>query len=213
MVNQNMFEEKFNIYKEKYNKNGTAMISFSDVNNPLSKKDMGMISLYCKNVEKEFIEVGDAGEDNHLLVGRFMTDIEKPLIVDNPFSKKLLEILSQNKIIELIKNILGIKEKIYFRRVQFNQIDKNCFVGYHLDTDSNPDYIAACVIQLADNFEGGLYRVYKKDKTYTDYKPSLGSLILSNCHYPHEVTTVTSGERKSLVFFISKEYGLNRRKR
>ena len=55
---------------------------------------------------------------------------------------------------------------IFIRRIQFNQIDKDCFVGYHLDTDSNPDYIAAGVIQIGSKFEGGLYRVYQKMRVF-----------------------------------------------
>ena len=86
-------------------------------------------------------------------------------------------------------------------------------MGYHLDVDSNPDYIAACVIQLGTNFKGGKYRVYNKKnkKIFFDYPPTLGSLIVSNCHYPHEVTKVKSGKRGSLVFFVSFNNGLNKR--
>ena len=97
--------------------------------------------------------------------------------------------------------------------MQFNEISKNCFVGYHLDVDSNPEYVAACVIQLGSNFKGGLYRVYKNKKTknFYDYEPSKGSLIISNCLYPHEVTKVKSGKRRSLVFFVSFTKGINKR--
>ena len=35
--------------------------------------------------------------------------------------------------------------------------------------------------------------------------------IISNCNYAHEVTKVESGNRKSLVFFVSKEAGKNKR--
>ena len=52
--------------------------------------------------------------------------------------------------------------------------------------------------------KGGKYRVYQKDGSYFDYTSTYGDLIISNCTYPHEVTRVTSGQRKSLVFFISK---------
>ena len=76
-----------------------------------------------------------------------MTDIKKPVLVKNKYSKKMLAILKSKKIQMFIKNILTTK-KLHIRRVQFNQISKNNFVGYHLDIDSNPDYIAACVIQL-----------------------------------------------------------------
>ena len=114
--------------------------------------------------------------------------------------------------IERVKKIIKTNKKLYLRRAQFNEISKNCFVGYHLDVDSNPEYIAACVIQLGSDFKGGLYRVYqKKSKKYFDYAPTKGSLIISNCLFPHEVTKVKSGKRESLVFFVSYNKGLNKR--
>ena len=39
-------------------------------------------------------------------------------------------------------------EKKSVWKIQYNKIEENCFIGYHLDTDSNPDYLCACVIQL-----------------------------------------------------------------
>ncbi len=198
-------------YKKKYQENGTIMIPFTEEINPINQEDFNHLLSYCEKVDKEFIEIGDAGETNNLMVGRFMTDKEKPIIVNNNFSLKLLEILNKDVVINLIKEILNLKNKIYYRRVQYNQINENNFVGYHLDTDSNPDYIAACVIQLGDDFDGGKYRVYQKDKSYRDFCPKKGSFIISNCNFPHEVTKVTKGQRKSLVFFISEHFGKNRR--
>lgn len=211
MEDQNMSKHTVDHYKLEYEQKGTILIPFDDEINPLSKDEFEQLLNSCENVEKEFIEIGDAGEKNNLMVGRFMTDKSKPEIVENNYSNNVLNILKKKKINRLIKEITGINEHIYLRRVQYNQINEGNFVGYHLDTDSNPDYIAACVIQLGDNFGGGLYRVYQNQKKYNDFVPSKGSLIISNCHYPHEVTKVTKGERKSLVFFISSHFGDNRR--
>tara|TARA_A100001015_G_scaffold272703_1_gene327498 strand:- start:4679 stop:5296 length:618 start_codon:yes stop_codon:yes gene_type:complete len=195
---------------KKYHERGTAY--FLKNKTPFNNAELKRLCNYCEKVEKEFIEIGDAGEKNHLLVGRFMTDIKKPLIVKNPYSKKLLKILSQKKVFNFIKNTIKEKKDIFLRRVQFNQIDKNCFVGYHLDKDSNPDYVAACVLQLGSKFSGGKYRVYKpKTKKYIDYTPTFGSMLISDCNFAHEVTKVNKGKRKSLVFFISFNKGRNRR--
>ena len=198
-------------HKNNYDNKGTILVNASDVVHPLSEDDINQLNLFCEKVDKEYISIGDAGESNNLLVGRFMTDIEKPLVVKNPYSEKVIKVLSQEKVIKFIKKILNIDEEIFLRRVQFNQIDKDCFVGYHLDIDSNPDYLAAGVIQLGKNYKGGLYRVYQKNNTYFDYKSTFGDLIISNCNYPHEVTKVLDGERKSLVFFISNNNGKNNR--
>jgi hypothetical protein len=198
-------------YKKNYDLNGTAYIdkNFTPFNDDQYQK----ISDYCNNVEREFVEVGDADEPNHVNVGRFMTDIKKPEVVDNLYSNKLIEILWSENTKSYIKSIVNTNDEIYLRRVQYNQISKDCFVGYHLDVDSNPDYLAACVLQLGKKFNGGLYRVYDKDdkSSFIDYKPDYGSLIISDCQYPHEVTKVTDGERGSLVFFVSKNSDLNKR--
>mgnify|MGYP001185595467 CR=1 FL=1 len=202
-----------NNLKKSYLQKGTIMVPFKSSNNPLSVNDFNNLKNYCHKVEKEFITIGDAGEKNHLLVGRFMTDKKKPEIVKNKYSKKIISILKKKKITDFIKKIIRTKRRVYLRRIQFNQIEKNCFVGYHLDVDSNPDYQVACVIQLGSKFTGGIYRVYQKNnkRKYYDYPPTEGSLIVSNCLYPHEVTTVKSGKRGSLVFFISFNKGLNKR--
>lgn len=195
---------------KKYQERGTAY--FLKNKTPFNNGELKRLCNFCEKVEKEFIEVGDAGEKNHLLVGRFMTDIKKPLVVKNPYSKKLLKILSQKKVFNFIKNTIKEKKDIFLRRVQFNQIDKNCFVGYHLDKDSNPDYVAACVLQLGSKFSGGKYKVYKpKTKKYINYTPTFGSMLISDCNFAHEVTKVNRGKRKSLVFFISFNKGRNRR--
>ena len=205
--------EKIIEHKNNFDNKGTILVNTSDDVHPLSEDDINQLNLFCEKVDKEYISIGDAGESNNLLVGRFMTDIEKPLVVENPYSEKVIKILSQEKVIKFIKKILNIDEEVFLRRVQFNQIDKDCFVGYHLDTDSNPDYLAAGVIQLGKNYKGGLYRVYQKNNSYFDYKSTFGDLIISNCNYPHEVTKVLDGERKSLVFFISNNSGKNNRKK
>ena len=69
--------------------------------NPLTENDFNKLKQYCKKVNKEFIKVGDAGEKNHLLVGRFMTDKDKPRIVNNIFSKKVISILKRKRFLNL----------------------------------------------------------------------------------------------------------------
>ena len=87
---------------------------------------------------------------------------------------------------------------------------KNAFVGYHLDIDSNPDYLYAVVIQLGSKFTGGKYIVYK-NKIKKSFSPKYMSIIISDCKIPHEVTKVRSGERISFVFFLSENFAKNKR--
>ena len=198
-------------YKTKYKEFGTAYIGLEE--NLFTPNEIKELKELCLSVPKEHITVGDAGEMNFLNVGRFMVDKKNPELVNHKFSEPLLKIISNNKIKDALSEILSIrKDEINLRRVQFNEIGENCFVGRHLDTDSNPDYLAACVVQLGDKFKGGKYRVFQKNDEFIDYTPEYGSLIISDCMYPHEVTKVESGLRGSLVFFISTHKGENKRK-
>ncbi len=198
-------------FMQLYKKNGTCYIDHKNV--PFSDEELKHLEKMCEDVPKEFVEIGDAGEPNHLSVGRFQTDIKKPKVVNKKFAESVMSILEKQNILSYIKNILGTGEKLFIRRVQFNEIEQNCFIGYHLDIDSNPDYLAACVIQFGSNYDGGYYRVYKPEnkKEFIDYKCNRYSLIISNCLYPHEVTKVLKGSRKSLVFFVSNHFKENRR--
>lgn len=197
-------------HKDKYQKYGTAYIKLED--GLFTSEEIKKLKQLCSEVPKEHITVGDAGEMNYLNVGRFMVDKKAPELVNHKFSDPLLKIISNDKIKNELSEVLSIKkEELIYRRIQFNEIGENCFVGRHLDTDSNPDYLAACVIQLGDKFKGGMYRVFQKNNQFIDYSPEYGSLLISDCKYPHEVTKVNSGLRGSLVFFISTHSGENRR--
>lgn len=197
-------------YKKKYSERGTVYLERTET--PFLKKDLNILEDCCNKVKKEFIQIGDAGESNHLWVGRFMSDKDRPRILNKNLSKHVIGILDNNKVKNFVKDIIGFDYEIFIRRIQFNNIEKDCFIGHHLDTDSNPDYLCACVIQLGKDYSGGFYRVYQKNNSHIDYKSNYQSLIISDCNYPHEVTKVTNGSRQSLVFFFSGHDKKNRRK-
>ncbi len=194
-----------------YQENGSCYIKQASV--PISKKDLKTLENLCNEVKKEFITIGDADEPNHLWVGRFMSDKDRPRLLNKELAKVVIEIVGGEKIKKLLKNIMKDDRELYLRRVQFNKIDKDCFIGHHLDVDSNPDYLCACVIQFGDDYDGGIFRVYTNKKDFIDYKTEYNSLMISNCHYPHEVTKVLDGSRKSLVFFFAHHKKMNRRSR
>ena len=55
--------------------------------NILYLKRYSRIGKNAVEVDKEYISIGDAGENN-LLVGRFMTDVKKPEVVNNGYSAR-----------------------------------------------------------------------------------------------------------------------------
>ncbi len=199
-----------NALKEKYDKHGTTMFSLH--NSFFSDSEFKEVEKMIAQLPYEYVSTGDAGEDNSVEVGRLMTDVENPKVVNNKISNKVLNILSKDKHIDFYRKILN-EDKIYLRRAQVNKMHKNSFVGYHLDVDSNPDYLAAVVIQFGKSFSGGDYVVYKNksDNIGLSYKPFYQSMIISNCKYPHEVKKIIDGIRTSLVFFLCSHKDKNLR--
>jgi len=193
-------------YKKDLKKYGTILIPKSQ--SFIVEDDFKKIEKNLKKIPTEFVKIGDAGEKNHVHVSRLMTDVKKPKVVNQKYSKKVLKILNDNYLSDFKKIVH--KNKLFIRRAQVNNMKKNAFVGYHLDIDSNPDYLYAVVIQLGSKFTGGKYVVYK-NKTKKSFSPKYMSIIISDCKIPHEVTKVRSGERVSFVFFLSENFAKNKR--
>ena len=195
-----------NKIKFQLNRYGIGMLSHKE--SFITLEDFIKIENTLMKIPREFIQIGDAGEKNSVDVARLITDVKKPKIVNQKYSKPVIEILKK-RYLKFFKKILS-KKKLFIRRAQVNFMKKNSFVGYHFDIDSNPDYLYAVILQLGCNFEGGEYVVYKK-RSRKIIKPKYKSLIISDCKNPHSVWKVKSGERISFVFFLSDHFKLNRR--
>ncbi len=173
-----------------------------------------------KEFPLEMVTYGDAGELNKCKVGRLVEDLPNslPKIVNKNLSKPLLDIFESEEAKKFFEDFLGVNQKQIIRRSQFNLLEKNAFVGRHLDVDSNPDYEIACVLQLGSNFTGGEFIVYpeKSSKEVVEetqiIKPEYGSLTISFCNAEHEVKKVLTGIRTSFVVFICSNSGYNKRK-
>ena len=201
--------KKFLNEKTKFLETGTIMLPKE--NNIFSLSELNLLEKLSDSLPREHVEVGDANEPNFLDVGRIMTDIQQPVVVNKEISVKALEILNAKEKMAFFKYILG-KNKLYIRRVQYNILKENSFVGIHLDTDSNPDYLVAVVLQFGGEFQGGDYVVYGGGLPPRSFHPHRYSMIISDCRYEHEVTKIKKGIRKSLVFFLSSNNGKNTRK-
>lgn len=201
--------ENFQSVKSNFENDGTIQIEIKD--NIISLEDLKELESLSNNLPLEHIEIGDADEPNLLEVGRFLVDKSLPELVNRPISDRAFEIVTQPSLLEFFKKLLN-QEELYVRRMQINIISEGGFVGHHLDTDSNPDYLVAVVFQFGDNFQGGDYVVYGGEKPPRRFKPTRYSMIVSDCKFPHEVEKVLGGQRKSLVFFLSNQNSANTRK-
>ena len=200
--------EKYAHQKKVLKTSGTIMLK--EDKNIFDSHELKKLENLADRLPLEHVEVGDANEPNFLDVGRMMTDIKEPLIVNEDLSIKALEILRSEKAMNFFKYMLD-QETLYIRRLQYNILKENSFVGVHLDTDSNPDYLVAVVLQFGGDFEGGDYVVYGGNLPPRSFHPPKYSLIISDCKYEHEVTKIISGKRKSLVYFLSPNNGKNLR--
>ena len=194
--------------KEKLDTLGTIM--FAPGETFLTDEEFNTLEALAESLPLEHVEVGDADEPNFLDVARFLTDVEKIELVNRPTSDKAIEILGKPELMEKYCFLLGV-DKVFLRRMQYNILHENSFVGLHLDTDSNPDYLVAIVIQFGREFEGGDYIVYGGDMPPRVFHPERYSITVSRCNFSHEVTKLTRGKRKSLVYFLSQYGAENRR--
>ena len=203
-------ENKFSEQKLSYNKNGTIMLDQED--NIFAEDELHKLEQLADKLPFEHIEIGDADEPNFLEVGRLISDIDEPKLLNDLISNQVIDIVASDERMKFYKFLLD-KPELYIRRMQYNVMGEGCFVGLHLDTDSNPDYIVAVVVQLGGEFKGGEYVVYGGNIPPRSFSPPRFSVIFSDCRYEHEVTKIKSGLRKSLVFFLSTNNGKNTRER
>ena len=197
-------------YSDTLHSDGTIMMPHG--NNFLTDAEFDELDALAESLPREKIQLGDAGEPNALDVGRFMIDTHGSEYVNRPTSDRAVEILGKPELMKFYCEILK-HEKLHIRRMQYNIMRKGSFVGFHLDTDSNPDYIVAVVIQLGQDFAGGEYAVFGGDMPPRVLAPTHRSIIMSMCSFPHEVRVVKSGTRKSLVYFLSASDGPNLREK
>lgn len=190
---------------------GTLLIKQKD--SPYSNEDWRLLN-QLTDLEVfpfEYVAIGDTGEPEKLQVGRIVTDVTESILIENNNSKKIWEIINSNKSVTFLKNLLSLKD-IVIRRCQVHILRTDCFIGYHLDKDSNPDYLYAVILQFSESYSGGDFIVHNtnSEKKFV-YRSFYGELLVTRCDFPHEVTKVKNGERKSLVFFVSENRGLNKR--
>lgn len=153
-------------------------------------------------VPKKKVTLGDVGDDNNLLVGRFMNDEggKCPQVMNGDMGEEMLRILNASSSKEYFRKLL--RKDYFIRRCQANILTEGSHIGTHIDTYSNSDYILSVVIQFGKEYEGGEFYINYHGKE-TFIKTSYGDVLINKCEIPHGVKKVNSGHRKTLVFFIS----------
>ena len=178
---------------------------------PFAPEEWVELEALCNAIPYEQVIKGDAGDKHSVYVGRFVNDVEKPEIL-HPSAERMLTLLSQPTLMALYSSILGPGD-FCIRRCQVNVIPEGGFVGYHVDQDANPDYLVAVIVHFSDTYDGGEYVVHHPAQGTRSYRPKAPSMMISRGDIPHEVGLVKRGERKTLVYFLSRNFGPTRNKR
>jgi len=182
-------------------RNAFALFQYKEI---FSDGDLDDIVSLCKKVPKESVTVGDVGEEGKLEVGRFMTDVKNklPAVINDDLSHRMISILKNQKSHELFSRLMD--GDYHIRRIQINTMKEGSFLSKHVDTHSNNDYIFSIVLQLESEYDGGEFVIYF-DGGKEVVKTKRGDILINRCEVPHEVNKVLEGDRKSLVFFLSKK--------
>ncbi|MDU3295003.1 2OG-Fe(II) oxygenase, partial [Pseudomonas aeruginosa] len=119
--------------------NGCAYITPSDA--LYDEQDWELMNQVLANstLPWEKILIGDADEENDLYVARFMTDRDRPTVVNHALSELIIPRVCNDNVMSLFRKLMG-DDAFYVRRMQVNRMKAGSFIGRHLDTDSNPDY-------------------------------------------------------------------------
>ena len=88
---------------------------------------------------------------------------------------------------------------------QFTEYKMGDYFGWHIDSNATiyKDRFASTVIQLNDDYTGGIFEIKNLNGDLVNIENKIGSLYIFNSNLVHQVTPVKSGIRYSLVNWIS----------
>lgn len=181
---------------------------------PFTRDDLQRIEQLVDDIEYETVDAGDAGDTHKLKVGRFRRDIEVPIDL-NPLSANLMAMINSDLLKTFYRQLTHF-DNVCIRRAQANHLEKNDFVGLHIDGEGDPqykgthkDYKYAVVLHFGLGYEGGDTILYSPQGTRRMRLPEYSMLIITGA-LPHEVEKVESGVRKTLVYFLSDNFGASK---
>lgn len=190
---------------------GTELFDLEEC--PLKMAEVEQLKSSALEIPREHVGVGDTGEECELYVGRIMVDVTKPIIVNQEQAKKILPIVTSEKMTQWVTAKTKHRGKLYVRRCAVNYMPKGSLVGSHDDGQANPDYLYFVVLHLNTDFVGGdFYSTHQKTKSIINF-PNCHKLLLSRCNLTHGVKKVEDGLRITLVWFYADESApeINRR--
>lgn len=112
-----------------------------------------------------------------------------------------------DRLINLLKSFYNINgmEVTGLGPFQFTEYKEGDYFDWHTDRNSEmyKDRFTSTVIQLNNNYEGGLLEIKDKTGTLIPLEQKKGNLYVFDSGLQHRVTPVNFGERYSLVNWVS----------
>lgn len=178
-----------------------------------TQDDIARIDQLQAEIPEEEVREGDAGDLHSVFVQRVRVDPpgHAPSNVSGTASGQIMELLESRDRSFALRKIFGASADYVVRRSQMHRMPPGSFIGIHLDAASDPDFEYSVIVQLARDFDGGEFVVYPTGYEQHVFRPPFGAVLVTTCKVRHEVKPVSSGERRSLVYFCSKRSGVNRR--
>ncbi|MCD9112275.1 2OG-Fe(II) oxygenase [Bradyrhizobium japonicum] len=178
-----------------------------------TQDDIARIDQLRAEIPEEEVREGDAGDLHSVFVQRVRVDPpgHAPSNVSGTASGQIMELLESRDRSFALRKIFGASADYVVRRCQMHRMPPGSFIGIHLDAASDPDFEYSVIVQLARDFDGGEFVVYPTGYEQHVFRPPFGAVLVTTCKVRHEVKPVSSGERRSLVYFCSKRSGVNRR--
>lgn len=178
-----------------------------------TQDDLARIDQLQAEIPEEEVREGDAGDLHSVFVQRVRVDPpgHAPSNVSGTASGQIMELLESRDRSFALRKLFGASADYVVRRCQMHRMPPGSFIGIHLDAASDPDFEYSVIVQLARDFDGGEFVVYPTGYEQHVFRPPFGAVLVTTCKVRHEVKPVSSGERRSLVYFCSKRSGVNRR--
>lgn len=203
-------EEVLTKYRIELLVNGSVVIAPQML---FTQDDIARIDQLQAEIPEEEVREGDAGDLHSVFVQRVRVDPpgHAPSNVSGTASGQIMELLESRDRSFALRKIFGASADYVVRRCQMHRMPPGSFIGIHLDAASDPDFEYSVIVQLARDFDGGEFVVYPTGYEQHVFRPPFGAVLVTTCKVRHEVKPVSSGERRSLVYFCSKRSGVNRR--
>lgn len=160
------------------------------------------------------IDSGDTNDYHDLNCARLMgSPVGKSPTILNEFALPILQRVGSPALMHYVQGILGIQDQpLYFRRAQSHEMRNGQFIGAHVDNHADPDWDAVIILYLDADFDGGSHIIdYRDGRPNKEVFTVPGSIMVAPVDTWHWVTPVTRGCRRSLIGFLSRYNGPNRR--